>query len=166
MPASMPVAVTVTSPVAREMPKSVILTVPSSPSRTLPGLMSRCTMPALCAAASAEATCMPIEATSRGGSVPRSDRTADRLFDGRYSITSHGWPSSSATSYTATACGCCRRAAMRPSRMARLLASSTSPSASPGCRSSCLTATVRCRRSSCAVQTTPMAPLPMRWLNR
>jgi hypothetical protein len=94
----MPVAVTVTSPVAREMPKSVILTVPSSLSSTLAGLMSRCTIPAACAATSAVATCVPIRAASCGASVPRSERTIARLFDGRYSMTSHGSPSCSATS--------------------------------------------------------------------
>ena len=48
---------------------------------------------------------------------PARTSTAARLFDGRYSMISHGWPSSSATSYTVIALGCCRRAAMRPSRM-------------------------------------------------
>jgi hypothetical protein len=98
VPASIPVAVTVTSPVAREMPKSVILTVPSSPSRTFAGLMSRCTMPAACAATSADATWAPIRAVSVGGSVPCSESTVARLFDGRYSMINHGSPSCSATS--------------------------------------------------------------------
>ena len=98
MPASIPVLVTCTSPWAREMPKSVIFTVPLSPSRMLPGLMSRCTTPAECAAPSAAATCAPIRATSRGGSGPCSFIIAARLVEGRYSMTSTGWPSSSATS--------------------------------------------------------------------
>src|SRR3990170_3640042 len=68
----MPVAVTVTSPVALEMPKSVILTVPSAAISTFAGLMSRWTMPAACAATRADATCAPIRAASCGGVVAPS----------------------------------------------------------------------------------------------
>ena len=46
VPVTMPVAVSVTSPRTCEIPKSVSLAVPSSASNTLPGLTSRCTMPA------------------------------------------------------------------------------------------------------------------------
>ena len=48
-----------TEPVARAMPKSVILTRPSGSTSRLPGLMSRCTTPAACATPSASATWSP-----------------------------------------------------------------------------------------------------------
>ena len=113
------------------MPKSVIFTVPLSARRMLPGLMSRCAMPTACAAAMASATCAPISAASAGGSVPRSSSTAERLLDGRNSITRIGSPLSSATSNRAMALRCCRRAAIRASRIARLRTSSVIASDSP-----------------------------------
>ncbi|OLT38546.1 hypothetical protein BJF85_09620 [Saccharomonospora sp. CUA-673] len=90
MPANIPVLVNVTSPAAREMPKSVILAVPSSAISTFPGLTSRCTTPAACAAANADAACAPIRAASAGGSSRPSPCRSDRLRDGRYSITNTG----------------------------------------------------------------------------
>ncbi len=90
VPAIIPVLVTVTSSVAREMPKSVIFTVPLPASRMLPGLMSRWTMPTACASLSAAATCAPIFATSTGGSVFRCCSSCARLVDGRYSMIRHG----------------------------------------------------------------------------
>ena len=163
VPAIIPVFVTVTSSFAREMPKSVIFTVPLPPSRMLPGLMSRCTMPFACASRSAAATWAPIRATSTGGSVRCSCRTVARLVEFRYSMIRQGWPFSSVTtSNTVIAFGWCSRAAMRPSRITRWRASSASCSPSPGCSSSCLMATVRPRISSCACQTAPIAPVPIR----
>jgi hypothetical protein len=97
-----PVWVSVTSPLACEMPKSVILTTPSTrppwPMRMFAGFTSRWTMPAAWVAASASATCAPICAAWSTRSSPSSASTAARLREGRYSMTSHGWPSSSATS--------------------------------------------------------------------
>src|SRR6185295_14824824 len=55
-----------------DTPKSVSLTRPSVPMRTLPGLTSRCTTPAACAAASPSATSRPIAATRTGRSGPFS----------------------------------------------------------------------------------------------
>lgn len=49
VPAMKPEAVTVTSPTAREIPKSVIFTVPSSDISRFAGFTSRCTMPTSCA---------------------------------------------------------------------------------------------------------------------
>jgi hypothetical protein len=46
--------------------------------------------------------------------------------------------------------------------MDRSRASSACAGVSPGSSSSCLIATVRCRRSSCACHTMPIAPLPRR----
>jgi len=51
-------------PHARESPKSVIRTVPSSPSRRFAGLTSRCTTAAACAAASADVAPQPTGAPS------------------------------------------------------------------------------------------------------
>jgi hypothetical protein len=99
VPVICPVWVSVTSPVACEMPKSVIFTRPStfgpSPMSTLAGLTSRCTMPAAWVAISASATCAPIWATWSTRSTPSSASTSARLREGRYSMTSHGDPASS-----------------------------------------------------------------------
>jgi hypothetical protein len=62
------------------------------------GFTSLCTMPAACVAASASATWAPICATTSLRRTPSWVRTSARLREGRYSITSHGWPLSSATS--------------------------------------------------------------------
>ena len=63
VPVIWPVWVSVTSPLACEMPKSVIFTRPStgppSPIRMLAGFTSRCTIPAAWVAASASATWAP-----------------------------------------------------------------------------------------------------------
>ena len=53
VPMTWPVAVSGTWSAMRAMPKSVILTRPSGVMSRLPGLMSRCTRPAACAACSA-----------------------------------------------------------------------------------------------------------------
>ncbi|SLH65235.1 Uncharacterised protein [Mycobacteroides abscessus subsp. abscessus] len=90
------------SPAPREMPKSLSLAKPTrgprSATRMLPGLMSRCTMPTACAAASASATWAPIWATSSTGSVSTRPSARATLREGRCSITSQGSPASSTTS--------------------------------------------------------------------
>ncbi|NQE69790.1 hypothetical protein NG2371_04258 [Nocardia gamkensis] len=159
-------AVTVTSPTARDMPKSVILTVPSSATSRFAGFTSRCMIPASCAAARALAACAPISATSIGGSVRLPDSLVARLGASMYSMTNQGWPSSSATSNTVMAFGWCSRAAIRPSRMARRFASSAADPDRPGPSNTCLTATARCNRTSVARQTTPMAPVPIGSVSR
>ena len=69
--------------------------------------MSRCTMPAACASASASATCAPIWATSTGGQrVGQRSSALATLREGKYSMTSHGSPASSATSCMAMAWMC------------------------------------------------------------
>ena len=68
----MPVCVIDCSAALRAIPKSVSLICPFSPMSTLPGLTSRCVMPARCAVVSAEATAEPISAASGWVSVPRS----------------------------------------------------------------------------------------------
>ncbi|PRX44525.1 hypothetical protein B0I33_11133 [Prauserella shujinwangii] len=161
-----PARVTDTSSAACEMPKSTIFATPSSVIRMLPGLMSRCTIPAACAAASAPATCAPMFATTSGASGPCSASRSARLRAGRYSMTSTGKPWSVNTSCTATAFGCCSRAAIRPSRSARCRASSARRGSSPGWRSSRLMATGRRSSSSSACHTTPIAPLPSRCRSR
>lgn len=89
-----PLGVRVTSPETEAMPKSVT-TTRSPSSRMLAGLMSRCTMPAWWATASAAAIWAPIRATCVSSSgVPFLMRSAR---DGPLtsSITIHGSPSSS-----------------------------------------------------------------------
>ena len=62
--------------VAVEMPKSVIFTRPERASRMLPGLTSRCTTPATCAACSARAVWARIGSRRRVGSTgSRSSRS-------------------------------------------------------------------------------------------
>ena len=56
------------------MPKSTIFASPLVVIITLAGLMSRCTMPASCAAASPRAICPPMAITSSIGIGPRSMR--------------------------------------------------------------------------------------------
>ncbi len=86
MPSTVPVVVFDTSEMARARPKSATLgrPVPSS-SNTFSGLMSRCTIPLACAAASAEST------TSRTANERRSVRSPSRmswrrLVPGTYSM--------------------------------------------------------------------------------
>ena len=166
MPAISPVRVSCTSSTARETPKSVSLTRPSSAMSTLPGFTSRCTTPAEWAAASPSATCCPMAATSAGGSRPRSPSAPASDRDGRYSITSQGRSSCTTTSNMLITCGWRSRAPIRPSRRIRCRDSS-SASASPAvldtaADSSSLTATVRFSSSSVPRQTAPMAPTPIR----
>jgi hypothetical protein len=154
VPTTTRASVTVPSPIAREMPKSTTFAVPSSATRTLNVVTSRCTIPAACAAANAEATCHPTPTTSASGSGPRSSIISASVFDGTYSMTRHGVPPCSTTSCTVTTCGCRKRAAIRPSRTIRSTASGD-PLAVKN-----LTATTRANRSSWARQTTPAAPRP------
>jgi hypothetical protein len=144
VPANVLVKVPAMSSVTRAIPKSVILTVLSSPTSTFAGLTSRCTTPASCAAASPAATSAPIRATSSGGNVP----SPARLVDGRYSMIRYGCPPSCTTSKTVISCGCCNRAAIRPSRMVRRIISSLWDEVSSAGTSTCLTATLRRSRSS------------------
>ena len=111
------------------MPKSVMRAVPSSATRTLPGLDVAVHDVRLGGRRRApSASSLPILATSRTGRGPRSASTACRLRDGRYCMTRQGWPSWSTTSKTGTAFGWCRRAVMRASRMARSWATRASAS--------------------------------------
>ena len=72
MPSTVPVVVEVTSVTARASPKSASLTRPSVASSTFSGLMSRCTRPTRCAAASASSTLSPMRSASPTVSAPRS----------------------------------------------------------------------------------------------
>ncbi len=166
VPCTSPVAVSVASPRACEMPKSLIMAVPSAVIKMLPGLTSRCTMPTAWAASSAEETWAPILAVSSGGIGPLSLSRLDMGVDGRNCMIRHGRPSCSTTSNTGTACRWCSRAVILASRMARWLARSASAWPRPCCRWSCLTATGRFRRSSRASHTEPMPPRPTRLSSR
>ena len=63
VPMTWPVAVSGTWSAMRAMPKSVIFTRPSGVMSRLPGLMSRCTRPAACAACRAAAVCATMSST-------------------------------------------------------------------------------------------------------
>ncbi len=70
------------------MPKSSTF-APAGESMTLPGLMSRCTSPRACAAASAAATCAPTSSAAGAGSGPDRSRSA-RVGPWTSSITTYG----------------------------------------------------------------------------
>nr|WP_239103350.1 hypothetical protein [Microbispora corallina] len=93
-----PGRVTVWSP-AREMPKSMT-TGPSGPRITLPGLRSRCTMPARWIAASALAVVTAIRSRPLPVRGPDSLTTCSRDGPGTYSLTMYGrspWSPESST---------------------------------------------------------------------
>ena len=83
-----PVWVIWESPAVRAMPKSVIFAVPSSATRMLPGLTSRCVVPRSWAATRPSATWAPIAAAATGSTRPSAAITSERLREGTYSMTS------------------------------------------------------------------------------
>ena len=97
VPLVIPVCVSRSSKAGCAMPKSLIFATSPSATRMLAGLTSRWMIPAACAAARAAATWAPILATLSTGSGPLRISSA-RVWDGRYSMTSHGVPSCSTTS--------------------------------------------------------------------
>jgi hypothetical protein len=80
------------------MPKSASLAVPLLEIMTLPGLTSRCTIPATWAASSALATWAPISATRSTGSGPPSRTRSARVGALTSSITMKVTPWSWTTS--------------------------------------------------------------------
>ncbi len=89
VPMTMPGAVIGAEPAACAIPKSVSFTRPSELSSMLPGLMSRCTRRARCAAASPSAACARMSQATSASSGPRSISSAS---DGpsTYSSTRYG----------------------------------------------------------------------------
>ncbi len=158
VPLTMPVEVRVTSSKACEMPKSVIFAEPSSPTRMFPGFTSRCTIPTRCAADSAAEISLPIRAASAGANGPCSRTTSCRLRDATYSMIRQGPSTASTTSNICTACGWCRRAVRRASRIARWTTRSRSLGDRPCCTCRLFTATARRSSSSRPSQTVPMPP--------
>lgn len=165
-PTISPVCVSVDVPAVCAMPKSVRTTRPPAPSRTLPGLMSRCRTPAACAARTAAIMPRPIRAASSGGRVRPPLRKSPRVGAGTYSMTMQGRPSSSTTSCTTTTLGWTTRAALRASRRVRSYSVATSASDRCGCVWSCLSAICRASTSSSARHTVPMPPRPTRSTSR
>ena len=95
VPITMPVAVRFASSEARAlaMPKSVIFVVPSAVISRLPGLMSRCTMPAWCATSRARAACATMSIVTSAGSRPSRSRIVDSGSPFTSSMTRYGPPS-------------------------------------------------------------------------
>ncbi|OLB10890.1 MAG: hypothetical protein AUH07_10285 [Gemmatimonadetes bacterium 13_2_20CM_70_9] len=77
MPIDMPVPVSLPPVAAFAMPKSVTTAIPCSSNMMLSGLMSRCTIPLLCAYARARATWTRTWRISAGGSEPRAASTLE-----------------------------------------------------------------------------------------
>ncbi len=75
---------------ARAIPKSITLTSPVAVNMTLPGLMSRCTMPAACACSSAVHTAAVISSARCGSSRPSALSTCRRVWPSTYSMTMYG----------------------------------------------------------------------------
>jgi hypothetical protein len=82
-------------PIAAAMPKSTTLT-PAGVTITLAGLMSRCTSPSACAAASAADTSAPTRIANRGGTGPASSRSCS-VPPRTSSITTYGTQAPSAS---------------------------------------------------------------------
>ncbi len=95
VPMTWPVAVSGTWSAMRAMPKSVIFTRPSGVISRLPGLMSRCTRPAACAACSAEAVWATMSSARSGGSFDSRSRIVDSASPGTSSMTRNADPFSS-----------------------------------------------------------------------
>ncbi len=160
-PTMSPVRVNPGEPSSRAMPKSVSTTRPPRSSRTLAGFTSRCSTPCRCASSSAPSTWPPTRAASRGSRVPSESITSASERPSISSITIHGRPSCSSTSYTVTTPRCLICAAARASCCIREPRVRSSASGMPVTASS-FTATRRCSLVSSATQTVPIPPLPRR----
>jgi hypothetical protein len=77
------------------MPKSITFTSPEGVIMTLPGLMSRCTMPARWATSSAPQTSAAISSARWGSSRPSSSSRSRSVRPSTYSMTMNGAPSAS-----------------------------------------------------------------------
>ncbi len=136
-------------------PKSATMAAPPA-SRTLSGLMSRCTIPRSCAKARARATSrrmLTVIGTESARSLVRRARSDSPSTNG---ITKYGSPSASPAAITPTMLGCCRLAEVRISRRNR---SRDSPSAMSS--RSTLTTTSRASDPSCARNTRDIPPPPI-----
>ena len=89
MPITAAVAVTVAalSASARAMPKSITLIAPELVTITLPGLMSRCTMPERCEKSSAAHTSATISMACCGATRSWLLSTSRSVWPSTYSIT-------------------------------------------------------------------------------
>ena len=97
VPITMPVSVRCdawAAATAVAMPKSVIFVVPPAATRRLPGLMSRCTMPAWWAASSARAAWLTMSSVASGESRPARARIADSGSPLTSSMTRYAPPNS------------------------------------------------------------------------
>jgi len=123
---------------------------------TLPGLRSRCTIPCLCAADRASATCAPNLTTCSSGSGPFCRRSASDSPSSS-SITRKCASPSCPTSNSVQMWGWLSEEIVLASRSKRWRRSASS--AKPV--GSSLTATLRSRRVSLPFQTSPMPPAPI-----
>ena len=129
----------VASDCRRAMPKSMTFTSPARVTITLAGLMSRCTMPCACAAASAPEILSANSTPWIGVGLPPPARNDARVRPSMYSMTMYCVSPSAPVSYTPTMFGWLRRAAACASRRNR----ATKPASRSYGGSSTLIATVR-----------------------
>ena len=119
VPTTVMVCVSAPDPSARAMPKSRTRVRPSSAMRMLPGVMSRWTTPARCAASNASQTSAAMPTQRATGSGPSALRTSRRVRPRTSSMTMNAvWPSTPASKIV-TSPGCGSAATCRASRVKR-----------------------------------------------
>ena len=144
---------------AHAMPKSVRTTRPPPHRCTLPGVTSRCTIPARCVAWSTSTRRSPTLVTWRTGSGPAAFRVC--CSAGRAAAPSRSTGSLSLDDVVdPDGSGMVDSRAARASLRAHAQACARISADSRPCSRSCLTATGRSSSSSSASQTRPMPPRP------
>ena len=130
---------------ARARPKSATLTRPSAVTRTFSGLMSRCTIPDACAAASPSSTPVMISSAVAGENRPLSRSTCLSVRPCTYSMARYRNEPSAPWSKTPTTFWCDSRATDLASPMNRRTNSSSLAS------SACMTLSATSRSSRVSV---------------
>ena len=161
VPMTSPVAVNRGSSATWAMPKSMTTGSPSSSSRTLPGLRSRCTTPTAWIASRAPCNPRARSSKSPADSGPRVSTRSSRASPAIYRVTTKGRSPDRSQSMIGATLGCRIRARVATSRSSRARASGSCAT----CGRNTLTATARpC--GSRARWTTPIPPSPIRWIRR
>ena len=152
---------------SRAMPKSTIVRWPRADTMRLLGLMSRCTTPIACAAASPEQACLAIRSTLSTGNRPRPLACRWRSMaaidiPSASSITMNSSLPTRPASRAETMLGCRSRASVSASRRNRAIVSATLAWSSMRASWTSLTATGWRVDRSRPRQTSPIAAAPER----